>query len=328
MTTRTVEIAQQFAHIFRCPKSKSDLHSSDATLKTINGQGVYPVTEDGIVLFAATPHTSDSQRQQEHYDNIASVYLETLSYPHTEEYWTYVNDALLNAIGSKPLGLMGEICCGGGEAIALLKDRADACIGIDISENMLHSARRSHPEPTIGFAQGDATNMPIKDNRFDHIVMLGGIHHVSDRPALFSEISRVLKPGGRFIWREPVSDFFLWRWLRSIIYRLSPYLDHETERPLIWHETVPVLEAAGFTVTSWKTYGFFGFCLFVNSDVLVFNRSFRFIPKIRRVVRIFAALDDWITSRPVLSHAGLQVIGIAEKPLSGGLSSSLVTGKG
>ena len=149
---------------------------------------------------------------------------------------------------------------------------------------------------------------------FDSVFMLDGIHHVNDRPKLIGEVARILKPGGAFYFREPENDFFLWRWLRSVIYRLSPALDHETERPLTYQETVPVLAAAGLNCSTWKTHGFAGFCLFMNSDVLVFNRLFRFIPGIRLITRASIVLDRWIVSLPPLRHAGLQVIGVAVKP--------------
>src|SRR5262249_48968627 len=110
------------------------------------------------------------------------------------------------------------------------------------------------------------------------------------------------------------SDFFLWRWMRAIVYRLSPILDSDTERPLLWRETVPVLERAGFAVESWRTYGFFGFCLFMNSDVLMFNRLFRFIPGIRFLTRLATRIDDVTLLLPGLRRAGLQVIGVARKP--------------
>ena len=88
--------------------------------------------------------------------------------------------------------------------------------------------------PTIDAAQAGES--------FDHACIFGGIHHVNDRMALFSEIHRILEPGGRLLYREPVSDFFVWQALRSVIYRLSPALDHKTERPLTYEETVPLLE--------------------------------------------------------------------------------------
>lgn len=159
--------------------------------------------------------------------------------------------------------------------------------------------------------------MPLHDGAFDFVFMLGGIHHVNDRRRLFDEVYRILKPGGQFVWREPVNDFFLWRWIRNLVYRTSPMLDFNTERPLRCGETWPVLESAGFEPKSWRTYGFFGFCVFMNSDVLVFNRMFRFIPGILcALTRLSAWVDDLIVRLPGMSRAGLQVVGTATKPFS------------
>ena len=95
---------------------------------------------------------------------------------------------------------------------------------------------------------------------------------------------------------------------------LSPTLDADTERPLLWNETVPVLESAGFEVKVWESCGFFGFCLFMNSDVLIFNRLFRFIPGIRLITRLWTHIDAVTLKIPFLSRSGLQVVGVAEKP--------------
>ena len=161
--------------------------------------------------------------------------------------------------------------------------------------------------------QGDATSLPLKDARFDSVFMLGGIHHVNDRLGLFREVRRILKPGGTFYWREPVSDFLLWRLLRAIIYRLSPELDYDTESPLRYDDTVPVLKDAGLKLDSWRTLGFFGACFLLNSDVLVFNRLFRFIPGIRGLTKFAAGVDEWTLQLPGLRRAGLQVIGSAHR---------------
>ena len=77
---------------------------------------------------------------------------------------------------------------------------------------------------------------------------------------------------------------------------------------------MPYLEKAGFKLRAWETYGFLGFCLFMNSDVLVFNRVFRYIPGIRGITKFFANLDDLIVRLPGFKRAGLQVVGVAEKP--------------
>lgn len=299
-----------------CPKTRAPLEfdATNDSLVTRDGACRYPVNRAGIPLFAQQPANEDARRQQQHYDNIAAAYIENLSYPHTQEYFAYIDRALFKVLDKVTLGTMAEICCGRGEALRLLAGRYAEGVGIDISEAMLTDGKATLTVRDASLLQGDATCLPLRDAGFDSVVMLGGIHHVNDRVALFSEIRRILKPGGVFIFREPVSDFFLWKALRKIVYRLSPALDHETERPLERRETLDALQKAGLACDEWKTYGFFGFCLFMNSDILVVNRLFRFIPGIRVITRAFAKLDDLMLKMPGMGNMGLQVIGRASKP--------------
>lgn len=297
-----------------CPLTHESLRREGDWLITTSGRNRYPKSASGIPLFAAEHCSTDARQQQKHYDRVAASYLENLAYPHTEEYLRYLDDALLEVIGEGSLGTIAEICCGRGEAFRLIKGRISHGIGVDVSLAMLEVARQDLNSSDLLFVQGDATILPLQSNCFDHVFMLGGIHHVNDRRALFREIFRILRPSGRFIYREPVSDFFLWRWLRAVIYRISPALDADTERPLLHAETVPLLEQAGFRSKVWRTYGFVGGALLLNSDVLVFNRLFRFLPGIRSLTRTMARFDDWMVRLSPLRHAGLQVIGMAEKP--------------
>lgn len=300
--------------LLRCPATGAPLVRQGDFLETPSGDRRYPISPTGIPLFAESPSSENARAQQAHYEAIAQAYVANLGYPHTQEYARYLDDALFRAIEGEALGTVAEICCGRAEALRLLDGRIGRGVGIDISVSMLEAAVRDHKAPHLSFVQGDATDLPLADKSFDNVFMLGGIHHVNDRQALFAEVARILKPGGRFYFREPVSDFVLWRWLRAAIYRLSPMLDHDTERPLLWQETVPVLEAQGLTCRHWTTHGFLGFCLLMNSDVLVFNRLFRFIPGIRQLTRLAARFDAACLSLPALRRAGLQVVGVAQKP--------------
>jgi ubiquinone/menaquinone biosynthesis C-methylase UbiE len=302
-----------FLGLLRCPATGAGLQARDGAL--VAGDRRYDVTESGIPLFAAAFCSPDARVQQAHYDRIADAYVTNLGYPHTQEYAAYLDRALLEAIVTPRLGAVAEICCGRGEAFPLLADCIDRGVGVDISVAMLEAARRVHAGRNLTFVQGDATRLPLADASFDTVFMLGGIHHVNDRASLFREVARILKPGGRFYFREPVSDLWLWRALRAVIYRLSPTLDHLTERPLRYDETAPFLADAGLELRRWRTYGFFGFCLLMNSDVLVFNRLFRFIPGIRGITRFAARCDDWVTARRGWTGRGLQVVAVAEKPI-------------
>ena len=287
----------------RCPETGARLVRDGDVLRAESSARSYRLNDLGVPLFAESFLSSDAERQRDHYDRIAAAYVEHLDYPHTEVYTDYLDRALYEAIGSRDLGVTAELCCGRGEALRLLSDRIREGIGVDISEEMLNAAIHEGVRDTWALVQGDATKVPLADESVDSVVMLGGIHHVNDRDGLFREIARILKPGGRFYWREPVSDFLLWRGLRALIYRLSPALDHETERPLRYIETRQPLDDAGLTLDHWRTYGYAGFCLFMNSDVLVFNRLFRFLPGIRALTRFSVWVDDVLARTPGMRDA-------------------------
>jgi SAM-dependent methyltransferase len=299
--------------LLRCPETGAALVERGGRLESVAGDRAYTITESGIPLFAERFCSDDARIQEAHYEKIAAAYIENLAYPHTQEYMASLDQALFDAMPDERLGTVAELCCGRAEAFHLFAPRISRGIGVDISVAMLEAARRDNPEPHLSFVQGDATRLPLASGAFDTVFMLGGIHHVSDRARLFAEVARVLRPGGWFFFREPVSDFALWRGLRAIVYRLSPMLDHETERPLLYRETAPVLKQGNLSLRHWKTHGFFGFCLFMNSDVLVFNRLFRFVPGIRAMARFAATVDAWCLKPPFLRHAGLQVVGAATK---------------
>ncbi len=299
--------------LLRCPHGGGRVTRDGNGLVAESGRR-YPVTESGIALFGEEDISPDAAAQQKHYDTIASAYVRNLEYPHTREYMSYLDGAFMAALGDWPVGVTAEICCGRGEAFRLLRDRIEIGVGLDISRTMLEEAQRDLANARLAFVQGDATRMPLADSAFDTVFMFGGIHHVPARDQLFREVFRILRPGGRFYYREPVSDFVLWRALRAVIYRISPTLDHLTERPLLSRETIPVLEAAGLRPLGWHTYGFIGFCLFMNSDVLFINRPLRFMPGIRAVTRGAVALDELTRRLPGMATRGLQVVGMAEKP--------------
>lgn len=297
-----------------CPVTHADLLHRGNFLETQDGGFRYRISTTGIPLFAEEISSPEARRQQTHYDRVAEQYVENLTYPHTQEYLKYLDDSFLKELRPQDLQEVLELCCGRGELLTLSTGPIGRGVGVDISIAMLEFGKETHRNHTnFSFLQADATQLPFEDNSFSGVFIFGGIHHVPQREALFKEVFRVLRPGGRFYFREPVSDFFLWRIIRSVIYTLSPALDAETERPLIWEETVPVLESAGLRLKTWKTYGFLGFCFFMNSDVLVFNRLFRFIPGIRAITRLAAMLDDLLLKIPGFGKAGLQVIGVAEK---------------
>ena len=309
---RPAAVPGEYLALLCSPRTRRALRVAHGHLESPDGKERYAISASGIPRFSAELVSDAGRAQQSRYDGMVAKYVENLGYPHTEEYTAYLDRQLLGVLPAGSLGTVAELCCGRGEAARLLGERMSRYLGIDVAAGMLEIARRDLPGDRFFFAQGDATMLPLRDRAVDNVVMLGGVHHVPDRVGLFREVARILKPGGRFYFREPLDDFALWRSIRKVVYRISSALDHDVERPLRRGETTSDLARAGLVLRDWQTLGFFGFCLLMNSDVLVFNRLFRYIPGIRTLTRAACRIDHWTTGLRGLRHAGLQVIGVAE----------------
>ena len=79
--------------------------------------------------------------------------------------------------------------------------RADI-IGLDYSQDMLKQARVRFREERIGncrLIQGDVGALPFADSTFDIVLSMNGFHAFPDKEKAYSEVNRVLKPGGRLV---------------------------------------------------------------------------------------------------------------------------------
>lgn len=76
-----------------------------------------------------------------------------------------------------------------------------AVIGIDMTPDMLDRSSRSASKlglANLEFREGRAEKLPIPDESTDLIISNGVINLVPDKQRAYSEVNRVLKPGGRF----------------------------------------------------------------------------------------------------------------------------------
>ena len=73
--------------------------------------------------------------------------------------------------------------------------------GIDFTESMLEKANVNNARlgyKNVEFVQGDIDAMPLADNQFDVVVSNCVLNLVPDKQKAFSEMYRVMKPGGHF----------------------------------------------------------------------------------------------------------------------------------
>ncbi len=73
-------------------------------------------------------------------------------------------------------------------------------VGIDMTPEMLAKARAAANElgaENVEFVESEAESLPFEDASFDVVISNGVIDLIPDKDAVFSELHRVLAPGGR-----------------------------------------------------------------------------------------------------------------------------------
>ena len=155
----------------------------------------------------------------------------------------------INHAGVQP----GEVCLDlgsgrGNDVIRMAEEAGENgfAYGIDLSDGMVKKARTNLDKFGVTNAeiiQSEMESLPLNDNSVDVTISNCTINHSSNKEAVWSEVFRVLKPGGRFV----VSD----------IYATAPIADEYRNDPQAvaecWAgavtraEYLTMLEETGFT---------------------------------------------------------------------------------
>ena len=92
-----------------------------------------------------------------------------------------------------------DVACGTGNAALLAAKAGAAVTGIDLARRLVEAARQraTAERLDVDFLVGDAQALPFGDGSFDVAVSVFGIIFAPDPKHAFSEVVRILRPGGR-----------------------------------------------------------------------------------------------------------------------------------
>ena len=156
-------------------------------------------------------------------------------------------DAFVRLSGLGADARVADLGCGSGVFTELLRRRGYSAVGIDISPKLVAVGRAKYPG--LELLEGDAENLPFAAGSLDGVLLSGLVHHFPDPRRLAAEVSRVLKPGGRFVAFDPNrTNPFMWLYRD----RSSPFYSSvgvtENERPVLAHQVRSIFSSEGFQV--------------------------------------------------------------------------------
>jgi SAM-dependent methyltransferase len=120
-------------------------------------------------------------------------------------------DKFLAWLNLSPTKTLLDVACGaGGPALRIAATTGCAVVGIDVHEQAVTTACSLAAQRGLAerakFLSTDATGpLPFPDASFDAITCIDAINHFSDRPRVIADWARLLKPGGRVLFTDPIT---------------------------------------------------------------------------------------------------------------------------
>jgi len=139
---------------------------------------------------------------------------------------------LLTKVDLSDIRTVLEAGCGVGMASAHLAKHGLNVTGVDLDEEQIMMAKKFQGESgNLRFMVNDITALPFEDGKFDMALSVGVMHHIPTWDKALSEVVRVLKPGGNFLFGDLAYSRITVRLFGGLtknygIYTINDIIDH------------------------------------------------------------------------------------------------------
>src|SRR5688572_23633487 len=90
----------------------------------------------------------------------------------------------LHSLVPTPVRMVVDLGCGTGRfSAALAEEFAAPVLGVDPAQTMLAKARENVSHPSVTFAEGESSAIPLPNGAADLVFVSMAYHHFEDRPA-------------------------------------------------------------------------------------------------------------------------------------------------
>lgn len=173
-----------------------------------------------------------------------------------------------------------DVGSGFGSFVLLSRQNGIDARGIERAEFEIEFARKRlcEEQPDDVYIQGDACHLPLPDSSFDIVTLLNVLEHIEDNRTLFSEVNRVLRPGG---------DLY-------IVCPNYAAIRQEAHYQVFWFPLLPRRLAIHYLKLRSKNPAFFEKDIFytTNWGILSTLRKFNFIPYVDEYHRTISKLHN------------------------------------
>jgi SAM-dependent methyltransferase len=143
---------------------------------------------------------------------LATIRMETFGQDIGQNSWTTAEeyDRFLSWLDLRPEHHALEVASGSGGPACYIANRLGCRVtGIDANESgvatAVQRAANSNQADRVTFAVADANSpLPFDDDSFDALLCIDSMNHFPDRLKVFQEWRRVLRPGRRAVFTDPV----------------------------------------------------------------------------------------------------------------------------